>query len=137
MALCPRQVVGNTLHVGPFPAWEVVGWPPLAMSLRHCLHSSHPGGAELLSTRDSSWLTGWPPPAGSSWLHVCCLGCGSKCLLDEARKRTEQPLGERACSDFLPSLLTAGGREAACAELNCRKLEGSAVLQCGWVGIRD
>lgn len=33
----PRQVLGNSLHVGPFPAQEVVGCPGAAMSLRYCL----------------------------------------------------------------------------------------------------
>lgn len=137
----PRQVFGNSLHVRPFSVWEVVGWPPLEMSLKHCLHSSHPGGAELLYARDSSWLTGWPPPAGSSWLHLCCLGCGSKSLLDKARERTEQPLGERACS-FFPSLLTRG--RCTCAELKSRKLKtwpggiSSAPSVGGWgLGISD
>lgn len=128
----------SSKDVDPSPAWEVVGWPLLEMSLRYCLHSSRPGGAELLNARDSSWLTGWPPPAGSSWLHVCCLGCGSKCLSDEARKRTEQPLGERGCSDSFPSLLTGGkGGPCTCAEPNSRNckhgLEGSAALPV-WMG---
>lgn len=50
----PREVLGNSHHVGAFPAQELVAWPAAEMSLGFCLHSSHPGGAGLLNTGDSS-----------------------------------------------------------------------------------
>lgn len=139
------QGLGSSLHVGLFPAQEVVGWPAAEMSLAYCLYSSHPGGAGLLNARDPSWFTGWSPHAGSSWVHMCCLGCGSERPFAEAKKRAQQLLGEWTCFNFFLSLVwnEEMGRQtiASVQSLYPKWLKAlprriSSALSVSWVMVR-